>query len=176
MVVNLKKMQIKIESIFTVNQLKNWNNVFQTDLGNQGIRFEIDEEGRSALLFPISEDQRIDGVIFKNETIRVGAENKLVAMITISTDIQVKAQLNGELLNKSFPLTEIGCQKPISGGGFDASRNLDGISSTQISIERIPKNEKLGIPYATHQLVATLLVSLMFIFLLIALTRQNRVD
>jgi len=171
--VNLKKTSIKIESEFTINRLRNWDNVFQTDSLNQGLRLEIDENGISALLLPIREDGKIDGIVFKAETIRVGTENKFVAVITLTNKIHVRAQLNGELHTESFPYSEIGCGNLISGGGYDASRTLDGISRTEISLVKVSDNEKFGISYTTQKLLSIVLLALLFVSLLIVLTRSD---
>jgi hypothetical protein len=171
--VNLKKYSIQIESEFIINRLRNWNNIFQTDSGNQGVRFEIDEKGQAAFLLPIREDQKIDGIIFKKETIRLGTENRFSVVVTLTNKVHVKAQLNGELQTKSFPYSEIGCENPISGGGYDATRTLEGISRTEISLVQVSDNEKFGISYMTQKSFSIVLLTLLFVTLLIVLTRRD---
>ena len=171
--VNLKKYSIQIESEFTINRLRNWNGIFQTDIGNRGIRLEIDEKGSSGLLFPVTDEPKMSAIVFKDESIRVGVENKFSAVITLTNKLHVRAQLNGELQKESFPYSEIGCQLLISGGGFDVFRNLDGISHTEISLVQLSDNEKLGISYTTQKLLSVVFIALLFVSLLVALTRRD---
>jgi len=170
--VNLENSTLRIESLFTVNALRDWINVFQTDELNRGMRFEIDNEGISALLLPESEESVV-GIVFKKETLRVGFENRFSAEITQNKTVEIKAQLNGELQIKRFPFIKIGCKRPLNGGGYSSDRTIDGKSVTQISLIEPVDKKFLGIALATNRLLSKVFLVSLFLVLLIALTRRE---
>ena len=171
--INLQNATVRIESVFTVNALKNWINVFQTDNANQGVRLEINKKGTTALLMPISEEGKFSALIFKNETLRVGTKNSFSAEITIRNMIEVKAQLNGELKSMKFPYSLIGCDRMLNGGGYSNDRELNGPSVTQISLVKPSSNKFFGIGLSTHRLVSVILLVFLFFILLISLSRRK---
>ena len=170
--VNLENSTLRIESLFTVNALRDWINVFQTDDSNWGMRLEIDREGDTALLIPIS-GELVTGIEFKKETLRVGVENRFLAEITLNKMVEIKAQLNGELQIKRFPFVTIGCNRPLNGGGFSSDRTIDGKSVTQISLSEPVSNKFFGIGLATNQLLSKVFLVSLILVLLIALTRRE---
>ena len=170
--VNLENSTLRIESLFTVNALRDWINVFQTDDSNWGMRLEIDKEGDTAFLIP-SNVEFVTGLIFKPETLRVGFENRFSAEITVKKMIEIKAQLNGELKTGRFPYVKIGCNRTLNGGGFSSDRTNEGKSVTQISLVEPVSNKFFGIGLATNQSLSRVLLVSLFLVLLIALTRRE---
>jgi hypothetical protein len=170
--VNLENSTLRIESLFTINALSDWVDVFQTDDLNRGIRFEINEYGVAALLMPIREDQ-FDAVQFKRETLRIGSENNFSAEITLNKMIEVKAQLNGELKTTRFPYAKIGCDRTLNGGGYDFTRQLNGKSVTQISLVEPVSNKFFGISLVTNRLLSEVFLVSLFLAMLIALARRE---
>ena len=168
----VEKSTLRIESLFTVNALRDWINVFQTDDLNRGLRLEINEEGDAAFLIP-SNVKDVTGLVFKPETLRVGLENRFSAEITVKKMIEIKAQLNGELKTGRFPYVKIGCNRTLNGGGFSSDRNIDGKSVTQISLVEPVSNKFFGVGLATNQLLSRVLLVSLFLVLLIALTRRE---
>ena len=170
--VMVEKSTLRIESLFTVNALRDWINVFQTDDSNWGMRLEIDKEGDTAFLIP-SNVEIVTGLVFKPETLRVGFENRFSAEITVKKMIEIKAQLNGELKTGRFPYVKIGCNRTLNGGGFSSDRTNEGKSVTQISLVEPVSNKFFGIGLATNQLLSRVLLVSLFLILLIALTRRE---
>jgi hypothetical protein len=170
--INSENSTLRIESLFTVNALRDWINVFQTDDSNWGMRLEIDREGDTALLIPVSEEL-VTGIVFKKETLRVGVENHFLAEITLNKMVGIKAQLNGELQIKRFPFSKIGCNRPLNGGGFSSDRTIDGKSVTQISLVEPVDKKFFGIALGTNQLLSKVVLVSLFLVLLIALTRRE---
>jgi hypothetical protein len=164
---------LRIESLFTINNLKDWTNVFQTDDLNSGARLEIDQRGDTSFLIP-SDVEIVTGLVFRPETLRVGIENRFSADITVNNMIEIIAQLNGELKQGRFPNVKIGCNRTLNGGGFSPDRVLDGNSVTQISLVEPVSNKFFGIGLANNQLLSRLFLVSLFLVLLIALTRREQ--
>ncbi len=170
---NLPKSPIFLESVFKINSLRNWMGVFQTDVSNNGLRFEINEIGESALLMPVDESGSVGVIPFKKETLLISTQNKFSALIVVGEMTQVRAQLNGELHTKSFRNVRFGCQKTLSGVGFDASRKLDGYSSTIISRTNLPIKKFFGMSVGINQAISSCLILFVLLSLFIAVTHRS---
>lgn len=127
---------VKIGVAGTIDKLVNYQNFFQTDNENRGIRVEVDESGAVALLVASDSPDGFDAVVAP--TIISAGTVSLEFLITNGTELSVLANQQKETTNSSSlrPL----CNNVVIGAGFDSSRTtLGSIVVTFTVVEEIPR-------------------------------------
>jgi len=153
-------------------KLGGYQNFFQTDRGNLGLRIEVAEDGRLAVVFrPDAPGAELAGVT-ANGKLRSGKSARVRVVVAKSTEVAMffnerpTASYNGKFLAE--------CSDVQVGSGFDSTRVFNGAVHAVIRIQREEVVTYFGLPYLIREIGQVLFVCLGFVTLLMFAYERGR--
>lgn len=118
--VTIKNTGFKIDGYFSVNKLGRYQDIFQTDNVNAGVRAEISPGGHFAVLYQTALGLR--ALTFNNTLV---AGEKYHFVISAINGVYVHAKLNNQLV-QSTAIPNFQVKSVLVGSGFSSDRILSG--------------------------------------------------
>jgi hypothetical protein len=135
----LNSKTMRLLGSFEVTEIGEYQNVFQTSNINEGVRLEIDKEGRTALIIGLGDGIDHTGIRFKN-TVETGVRYQFRFEIRESKSV-FYSFLSEEGV-RDFDAIQPLCGRVLVGGGYDQSRSLRGRAQLEFNVE---KNGLIGL-------------------------------
>lgn len=153
-------------------RLGGYQNFFQTDRGNLGLRIEVAEDGRMAVVFrPDAPGEELAGVT-ANGKIRSGEPTRVRVVVSRSSEVSLYFNKRPSKTYSGKFLVE--CADVQVGSGFDSTRVFNGTVRAVIVIQREEIVTYFGLPYVIRQLGQLLFVSLGLVTLVILAYEKGR--
>jgi hypothetical protein len=117
----------------TIQNLKGYQNLFQTDEGNSGIRIEVTQSGRAALVVSSPLKTEVGKLAFSEAFGTIEAGKKFHIYFQVSFNGVLTIKLDSERAHAVYSNINPTCENVQLGVGFDISRKAMGTTKTTIT-------------------------------------------